>query len=255
MDHILAEMQPQLKLIVKAIQKGVGEDVREYKNTTNKATDNAVPFMRADNINTNLRDSVASDSLELKSFKRCSWTGCLLIDRLNKRTITICSKQTLERIPRKTDRRIPHYLQTILHIQNSDVEYVSEQPDLFYYPSENQFSEEEYRLDYAEIMEDEIAFGDGYVHWVVVYEATHYTVNSIAMKKLDQYFRTAQEIKLENLLSPDFRDLTMESSHSDQPKDAHALVSVKPRIHAAVDGVAKQEPIAISKKMKEEEQA
>lgn len=57
------------------------------------------------------------------------------------------------------------------------------------------------------------------------------------------------------MLSPDFRDLTMESSYSDQPKDAHALVSVKPRIHAAVDGVAKQEPIAISKKMKEEEQA
>jgi len=255
MDYILAEMQPQLKLIVKAIQKGVGEDVREYKNTTNKATDNAVPFMRADNINTNLRDSVASDSLELKYFKRCSWTGCLLIDRLNKRTITICSKQTLERIPRKTDRRIPHYLQTILYVQNSKVEGVSEQPDLFYYPHEDRFSEEEYRRDYEEIMDDEISFGDRYVHWVVVYEALHYTVTSIAMKKLDQYFRTAQEIRLEELLSPDFRDLTMESSSSDQAKDVHSLVSVKSKVQVAVDGIAKPEPIAVPKKMKEEKQA
>lgn len=254
MDNTLEEMQPQLKIIVKAIQKGVGEDVKEYKYSTNKATYNAVPFMRADNINTNLRDNAELSSLELKYFKRCSWTGCLLIDRVNKRTITICSKQTLDRIPKKTDRRIPHYLQTILYVQNSDVEYISNQPDLFYYPSDNQFSEDVYRRDYETIMEDEISFGDDYLHWVVVYEASNYIVTSISIKKLDKFFRTSQEFKLEHLLSLDFGDLTSERSPANQVKDSHFLVSVKQGTHISVESSGKHESIAVPKKMKREEQ-
>ena len=55
-----------LRLIVKAIEKGIGADVRDYIASTDKATNNAVRMMRADNINTNLRNSVVSETVELK---------------------------------------------------------------------------------------------------------------------------------------------------------------------------------------------
>lgn len=243
-----------LRSIANAVQKGIWE-VKEYKSSTNKATNNALPFIRADNINTNLRDMAAlEEGLELKYFKRCSWTGCLLIDRTNHLTITICSKHTLDRVSKRNCRRIPHYLQTILHIQNCNISYVSEQPDLFAYSSGDQFSEVEYRRDYEEIMGDEVSFGDAYVHWVVVYEASYYGVTSISMKKLNPCFQTAQEISLENFLSPDFGDLTMEPSSSNSIKDAHSLVSVKPEFCAIDCDASKQRPVAMSKRLKEEKQ-
>ena len=230
MEHdIIREIEPLLRLVVKAIEKGVGEDIREYKTATHKATDNAIRLMRADNINTNLRDNVVSDIIELKYFKRFSWTGCLLIDRLHKFTFTICTKQTLKGIPMNKNRHVPHYLQTILHIENEGVEPMSDQPNLFYYPQDERFSDEEYRRDYEKIMEDDISFDDEYLHWVIAYEAVNYSVTSISMMKLDKFFQMAKEIKLESFLAPDYSELTMEEDTPSKNKDVHSLISVKPK--------------------------
>lgn len=257
MKFKITEMESLLKLIVKAVEKGVGEDVRDYLKSTNKATNNAVRLMRADNINTNLRDSVISDTLELKYFNRPAWTGCLLIDRAHQITFTICTKQTLESIPKKPDRHIPHYLQTILYIQNADVEPQYEQATLFdCMPAVmSEFSDEEYHRDYKNIMDEDLSFGDGYQHWVIVYEASHFAVTSISMKMLDKNFRMAQEIKLDNLLKPDFAELTLEETPSQQIKDAHSLVSVKQKVKKAADGTSQQETRILPKKMEEEKQA
>lgn len=218
-----------LRLIVRAVEKGVGEDVREYLNSNNKATNNAVRLMRADNINTNLRDSVASNTVELKCFNRYGWTGCLLIDREHQVTYTICSKQTLDSIPKKKDRRIPHYLQTILHIQNAEIESVYQQMTLgeWFAGVGTDFPEEEYRHDYEGIMDDDLTFSDKYTHLVIVYEASKLLVSSIAVKLLTPDFQTAQEYSLVNLLKPDFSELTTVENTPEAKKDSHTLVSVK----------------------------
>lgn len=224
-----SKMEQNLRLIVRAIEKGVGEDVREYLNSTDKATNNAVRLMRADNINTNLRNSVMSDLMQLKYFKRYGWTGCLLIDRENKVTFTICTERTLAAIPRKLDRRIPHYLQTILYVQNANVKPMYEQvkiPAFGYGQQLSMFSDEEFRHDYESIMEDELTFEDDYVHYVIAYEVNHYDIVSINLRLLDKNFRKAQEYPLDALLQPDFSELTSEHRKADR-KDAHSLVSVK----------------------------
>ena len=255
MIKILA-LQPLLQLIVKAIEKGVGEDIRDYLQSTDKATNNAVRMMRADNINTNLRNNVVSDTVELKYFKRSSWTGCLLIDRVHKVTISICTKQTLEAIPRKADRRIPHYLQSILYVQNSDVEPRYVQQTLGdYYPEERSwFSDEEYHDDYKNIMEDDLEFGDDYRHLVVVYEASHFEVTSISVKLLTPGFRTAQAYALDSLLRPDFSELTSEAP-VEQKKDARSLVSVKAKLKKEKSSVVVQETKITVRKMEEEKRA
>ena len=252
------ESESLLRLIVKAVEKGVGEDIKEYLRSNNKATYNAVPFMRGDNINTNLRDSVVSDTVELKYFKRSAWTGCLLIDRQHKTTYTICTKQTLEMIPKKKDRRIPHYLQSILYVQNSGVEAACYQMSLGdCFPEEVPgFSEEEFRNDYDNIMEEEVSFDDGYTHLVVVYEAEHFSITSIAVKLLDPDFRTAQEYSLEDLLKPDFSELTIpETGDQAQKKDSHNLVSVKSGLKKSAESAPQKETIITPKKKEEGKQA
>ena len=245
-------MKPLLTRIVKAVEKGCGEDIREYLMSTDKATNNAVRLMRADNINTNLRDSVASETVELKYFNRSAWVGCLLIDRENSVTYTICTKQTLESIPKKPNRRIPHYLQTILHIQNAEVEAPYKQMDLseFMPGVITEFSDEEYEEDYQKIMDDDLTFDDNYLHLVIVYEAAHYNITSIAMRILDKDCQTAKEYPLTSLLQPDFGELTRQEE-KEQKKDAHKLVSVKPGLKKKNDAAPQQETKISAKKLEE----
>lgn len=259
MKFDIESMEPILRLIVKAVEKGVGEDIREYLASTDKATNNAVPLMRADNINTNLRDGVASDDVvELKYFKRSAWTGCLLIDRENQVTYTICTEQTLDGIPKKPNRRIPHYLQTILYIQNGDIEPRYKQQSLFeMFPDIIQFSDEDYQEDYKSIMGDELSFGDEYRHLVVVYETEYLAITSIALKMLDKDFHTAQEYSLESLLRPDFSELTAvtEKDSKEEKKDSHSLVSVKAGLKRTRESEPQKETKISAKKVEEKKQA
>ena len=250
-------MKPLLSKIVKAIEKGCGEDVRTYLMSTDKATNNALRLMRSDNINTNLRDSVVSEMVELKRFKRSAWVGCLLIDRENKFTYTICTKQTLESIPKKPDRRIPHYLQTILHIQNAEVKVQCKQMNLLEYMPEvaTDFSDEEYQNDYQSIMEDDLSFGDDYLHLVIVYEVSHYNVISVSMKVLDKDFQAAREYSLTGMLQPDFGELTIQNNNEEQKKDAHRLVSVKKELKKAKNPASQKETKISPKRMEGKKQS
>lgn len=250
----LNEMKPLLKLIVKAVEKGVGEDIRSYIAQNDDATTNCVRLMRADKINTNLRDSIlpAMSAVELKYFHRSAWTGCLLIDRQNCVTYTICSRQTLDSIPKKKDRKIPHYLQSILYVQNSDVE--AEYKQLNFADLDFGFTDDDYRKDYKSIMEDDISFGDEYHHLVIVYEAEHFEVTSIAVKALDKDFRTAQEYSLTEFLKPDFSELTT-VAEKEEKKDAHNLVAVKAGLKKTAETAHVQETRVTAKKAEEKKQA
>ena len=106
--------------IGKAVEKGVTEDTRAYLNSSDNVTNNAVAFLRGDYINTNLSNMVADESVEVKLFKRSSWTGALVIDRENQLIFSVCSRNTLNRIPKNKTRKSPHYIQTILNTINKN---------------------------------------------------------------------------------------------------------------------------------------
>ena len=142
--------------IGKAIEKGVGEDIRTYLANSDNAVNNAIAFLRGDYIVTNIRNTVESETVEIKYFKRSSWTGCIILDRKDKHSYSVCARKTLERIPKNITRRSPHYLQTILNTENRDEEAVGRQMSLadFGFSVGNQFTEEEYEKDFFAIMEN-----------------------------------------------------------------------------------------------------
>lgn len=249
-------LKPQLGIIVRAIEKGVNDDIRDYLRTSNKMTNNAVRLMRGDNINTNLRNSTISETMELKLFHRSAWEGCLLIDRLHKYTITICTKQTLEGIAAKPNRRIPHYLQTILYAENSDVVAQYHQMHLSDYQMDliTQFTDEDYRDDYDKIMEEEISFDDGYIHLVVVYEVKNFNVTYIAVRLLDRNLDISQEYSLMDYLQPNFGELT-QPEEKEEKADAHNLVTVKAGLQKRKDEKSGAEPRIVARKEEREKQA
>ena len=77
---ISEKTQKMMVKIGKAVEKGVGEDIRAYLMNSDTATNNAVVFLRGDYINTNLVNSVKSESVEIKYFRRSAWQGCIVID-------------------------------------------------------------------------------------------------------------------------------------------------------------------------------
>ena len=228
MKYDVMKNEAFLRKVVAAIQKGVGADIRDYLTSTNKATNNAVWLMRNDNIITNIRDNMLSDVVELKYFHRYGWVGGLLIDRENKVTYTICSENTLRRLSQNQERNTPHYLQSILFVENASV--APRQMNVTaYFPETEQiqlFSEEVYHEDFKRIMDEEVTIEDGYTHFIISYIAKNNAVQSVFLRLLSKDFQISNEWSLTHFLQPDFSDLTV---RAEKPlnQDAHNLVTVK----------------------------
>lgn len=229
------DIQAELRLIVNALAKAIGPDIRSYFTGNNMDTNNAIILLRGDFINTNLRDMVAdiSDSFELKHFKRFMWTGSLLIDRKHKLIITISARSTLNRIKNVKGRKNPHYLQTMCHELNGDLEAECKQitlADMDGVDFDPPFADEVYEDDFDDIMDAAISQGDGYRHCVIAYEAERLEIKSLSLLFLDSNLNVVREISLMNLLQPDFGTLTAEIApveEAPQKKDAHSLVKVR----------------------------
>ena len=218
-----------LSTIVWSLDKAVGQDIREYYDIVDTVTHNALPQYRNDRINTNIKRFVESAGVEAKVFNRAAWEGVIVIDRQSKITLTVCSKITLDRIPRKKNRKWPHYLQTILHILNADLEAPVKQMSMqeLYGDEFTKFTPEEYKEDFDSIMNDEINYDDGYRHGVVVYTREGLHISSVQLKFLDPDFDTVKEYSLIEMLRPDFSDLTENEYENQNDHAKTSLVSLK----------------------------
>lgn len=230
-DSIMAIMTK----IGKAVEKGATGDIREYLNSSENVTNNAIAFLRSDYINTNLSRFVANDNVDIKLFKRSSWTGALVIDRENKLIFSVCSRKTLDRIPKNKSRRSPHYMQTILNTVNKDeIAPVKQMSIADFNPSLiTGFSDDDYEKDFLSIMEEAVIFYEGYRLWVITYEVERFNLTDIAAVLMDGDFDTVQEVSIMEMIKPNFGDLTLEEPKEKKKKDVRSLISIKPGLISA----------------------
>ena len=154
------------KHIVRAIEKSITDDVPQFIREHPMETLNCIKMIRGDFINENLKNLVVRDGMDIVKFSRYSWRGCILVDRTNKITYTITTAQNLKSIPRKQRQR-PHFLQTILGIQNSRYYGKCEQMTLF---PMSQFDTDTLEDDYRKIVDGAIDPEEGFVHYIITYE-------------------------------------------------------------------------------------
>lgn len=217
-----------MRRIVRAIDKAIVEDIPEYFRENHKETNNAVIHLRGDCINENLRNLVVGGDIELIPFKRYVWQGRIIVDRKEKITYTITTQKTLRSIPRK-QRNKPHFLQSILGIENSSyVASVKQVTLMDLYP----FEAEELESDYNSIVEGMIDPTEGYRHYVIAYDADSSEVRDIQLEFMDKEFNTIETASLNEYIKPDFARLTdvefLDEDLSEETEDeAKGLVAIK----------------------------
>lgn len=237
--------EPLLRKIVRAIEKACGEDTRGYLSENRLETNNALPFLRGDFVNENLRNSVVSEDVDLIPFNRYGWSGRILHDKLNKITYTISTKRTLAAIPKKKGRSVPHYLQSILYAENGGCKAAVKQMSLNDFVDFEivRFDSQELENDYGKIMNGQIVAGDEYRHYIIAYEVEHGEVTDIGLQFLDKDFDVIAQCSLNDYLRLDFGRLTETEPVEDiaaEEENVHFLINVKSGIKPRLRDIEKQ---------------
>ena len=87
-----------LKKIVYSIEKAIREDQQQYLRENHKETNNALILVRGNDINTNLRNHIVKDNIDLIPFQRYGCSGRIIINRTKHITYSIMAEGTLERV-------------------------------------------------------------------------------------------------------------------------------------------------------------
>lgn len=230
MDTInIKAISPVLQEMTNAIVKAVGPDFEEFKNSNKLASMNYLHMLRGDLINDNLQ--YLHTVLDLRKFKRVAWEGRICIDRENKVTLCIISDRTLKAIMKRAGGNIPHYLRTIVSVENAGMKPRYEQQSLFEGSVDSTpFTEDDFIKDFENIMGEAITAYEGYNHLVISYAASNGMVTSLKAICFTPKLDIADEWNLMDMVNPDSLELTMVAESEGSRPDVHDLVSVKPSI-------------------------
>lgn len=193
-----------LSLIVRAIDKAIGEDTPNQLRDHHLETNNYIGLMRGDFINENLRDFSLNSDYELLPIQRNGWRGRILVNRKKKITLSIITQANLRMIPLKKRAR-PHYTMSILKVQNGDLQGQFVQQTLF---STDSFDTEILEADYEMMIAGAIDPTEGYHHYFMAYRAEANNLVDIKLILMDPLFNIVQEESLNHLIKPDFTRLT-----------------------------------------------
>lgn len=219
-----------LRKIVYSIDKAIGEDQQRHLNENHRETNNALRLLRGDDINTNLRNHVVKDDIDLIPFQRHGWSGRIIIDHKNYITYSVLTEGTLAVVPKKKHRENPHYLQSVLYVENGECIGQNRQMNLQDFGI-TIFDTEVLEQDFENISQGIISCDEDYKHYIISYIAEHREIKKITLKFLDRDFNIVDEVSLMHFVKPDFARLTdigpVESTDEEIRKSNKGLLTVK----------------------------
>lgn len=229
--------------IVYCIDKGIGDDMQQYLSDNHRETNNAIILLKGDNINTNLRNHVVKDDIDLVPFQRYGWAGRIVIDRKDHITYSIMTEGTLSTVPKKKNRENPHYLQSILYVENKDCIAKERQMTLEDFGI-TIFDTDVLEQDFEKISQGLINIEEDYKHYIIAYKAENREIRDIKLKFLDKDFNIVDEISLMKYLKPDFAELTnigsIEDIDENKESDKKGLVAIKSGIKPKLREIEKK---------------
>lgn len=193
------------RMLVWAINKAVADDIPLLFSEYSLDTHNFLGHFRGDCINTNLRLGIASENITLLPFRRSGYAGRLVIDQVNKISYSITTEQNLRSVPKKKGRRTPHFLQTILGIENAY--YESECKQLSFMPM-NLFDQETLQADFESIIAGLFTPDEGYVHYIITYIPSKSGLLDVQLLFLDKDLDVIDSECLNEFIAPDYAELT-----------------------------------------------
>ena len=220
---------PLLRRIVRAIDKAIADDIPRIRQELQLETDNYIKFIRTDQIHDNLKTLAVNEDVQILPFKRYSWKGRMLVDHANHITYSITTRRNLDTIPKKKDHRAPHFLMSMLAVQNGDLHGQYEQITLF---PMSQFDDQTYEEDYESIINGALDPSAGYRHYVITYEFTGETLLEVDVVFLDGNFNIIDKQSIKEYIKPDFARLTGTQAPAEETKESKSSIkshlSLKP---------------------------
>ena len=229
-----------VRRMVRAIDKAIAEDIPQYLRENHKETNNAIIQLRGDFINDNLRNMVVGDNIEMLPIKRYLWQGRIVVDRKEKITYTITTQSTLSSIPKK-QRNKPHFLQSVLFVENGGYEAIVKQMTLMdMFP----FEAEDLENDYDTIVEGLLDPSEGYTHYIIAYSAESSILKDIKIVFLDKDFNIIAEASLNDYIKVDFSRITanMPDEYADNQsvEETKSLLKVKSGLRPKLRDIPEQ---------------
>ena len=224
------------RMLVWAINKAVADDIPLIFSEHPLDTHNFLGHFRGDCINTNLRLIINAENITMLPFQRSGYAGRLVIDHTNKVTYSITTEQNLRSIPRKKGRRTPHFLQTLLGIEN--VGYESGCKQLTLMPM-NLFDEKTLQEDFESIIASLFSPDEGYIHYIIAYTSGKSGLLDVQLLFLDRDFDVIDSASLNDFIVPDYAELTASqdtfytSAMAPEP-NVRALIGLKPGLRPAL---------------------
>lgn len=224
------------RMLVWAINKAVADDIPLMFSEHPLDTHNFLGHFRGDCINTNLRLGIASENITILPFQRSGYAGRLVIDHMNKISYSITTEQNLRSIPKKKGRRTPHFLQTLLGIENADYESACKQ--LSFMPM-NLFDERTLREDFQSIIANFFTPDEGYVHYIITYIPGKSRLLDVQLLFLDKDFDVIDSQSLNEFIVPDYAELTTvqdipDVSNVTSEPNVRSLIGLKPGLRPAL---------------------
>lgn len=204
-------MEKLKETIANVIAEALEQDFLDYKYKLNLDSYNCLGSMKSDVINTKLKEVFTSENYIIHKFKRFAWEGRFILDLNTKSLISITSISNLNRIPIEKNRKVPHYMQSILNCLNNDIETNKQMSiDLG-----KTFDIDVYEKDFKNIFYGlNIDFKE-FTYYVVAYDYKFNKVSEMNWYLLGNEFNVAEKESILNLINPDFLDLTSSENESD----------------------------------------
>ena len=204
-------MEKLKETIANVIAEALEQDFLDYKYKLNLDSYNCLGSMKSDVINTKLMEVLTSENYIIHKFKRFAWEGRFILDLNTKSLISITSISNLNRIPIEKNRKVPHYMQSILNCLNNDIETNKQMS----FDLGKTFDIDVYEKDFKNIFYGlNIDFKE-FTYYVVAYDYKFNKVSEMNWYLLGNEFNVAEKESILNLINPDFLDLTSSENESD----------------------------------------
>ncbi|HGN3651333.1 TPA: DUF5986 family protein [Streptococcus pyogenes] len=206
-------MKKLKEIIANVIVEALEQDFLDCKYKLNLDTHNCFGGLKSDVINTKLREVLTSENYIIHKFKRYAWEGRFILDLESKSLVSITSISNLNRIPKDKNRRVPHYMQSILYYLNSEIDTNKQ----ISFDLGKTFNPDVYEQDFKNIFSGlDINLSD-FTYYVVAYDYKANKINEMDWYLLGNEFNIAKKESIMNLINPDFINLTrLENDFSDE---------------------------------------
>lgn len=225
--------------IIACLRGALEEDLGQFKQSAQLATNNGIPFLKGDYINTRLQNELANENIDVVPFTRYGWESRVVIDHLNKIAYNVISKSRMDQLMKEAKANgVPHYTLLFAYALNNELVAPQKQISIFdNYP----FSDEVMTDGYNKLLGGQLQRDVGYRYCVITYQMGTGQLLGCEILMLDKDLDIITKVELAEYITPEYDSLTQhddtELTHAEnQPRvklkkgsvqDTTSLVSLK----------------------------